>query len=286
MNRRILWSVASIFAAGALVVGATFAFFTDEETSSGNVFAAGTLNLLVDYDCYYNKTADGNPNCPWQDSSWEQTDLGPQHKFFNFDDVKPGDFGEGTISLHILDNDAWGRLVIDNVLDLENECTDSEEDAGDISCGGANGDGELRQNIPFSIWLDEGTTPGFQCAGTESGHGPCPDDPQEGDNVYQDTEEPVLITQGTVDLAGETHNIWEGLAAVYASRSCLGDGSVASDCPGLTSDGHLVGSITYYFGIDWELADSVGNEVQTDSLGADLTIEVEQYRHNATPFSI
>lgn len=48
INSRILLSAASIAAAGALVAGATFAFFSSTATSTGNVFASGTLNLLVD----------------------------------------------------------------------------------------------------------------------------------------------------------------------------------------------------------------------------------------------
>lgn len=267
INTRILLSVASIAAAAALVVGATFAFFSDSETSQDNVFAAGELDLQVDYDCYYNKTADGDPNCPFEPNSWELTDLGPSHKFFNFDDIKPGDFGEGTISLHVFDNDAWGRLVVNDVQDLENGCGGSEESVENCNTGN---DGELREALTFSIWLDEGDTPGFQ--GTE--------DEGEGDNVQQEGEQ-TLVTEGTVDAAGETHNIWEGLAAIYALHVCTTvDGNASGDCPGLAQDGRLVGSITYYFGIDWTLPDTVGNEVQTDSLGADMTIEAVQHRNN------
>lgn len=47
INSRILLSLASIAAAGALVIGATFAFFSDSGTSSGNVFATGTLDLKL-----------------------------------------------------------------------------------------------------------------------------------------------------------------------------------------------------------------------------------------------
>lgn len=48
INSKILLSAASIAAAGALVVGATFAFFSSTATSTGNVFGAGTLTLLLD----------------------------------------------------------------------------------------------------------------------------------------------------------------------------------------------------------------------------------------------
>lgn len=47
MNRKIAMSLISSAAMVALVVGATFAFFSDSGTSSGNVFATGTLDLRL-----------------------------------------------------------------------------------------------------------------------------------------------------------------------------------------------------------------------------------------------
>ena len=47
-NSRILLSAASIAAAGALVIGATFAYFSDTNSSTENVFASGTLDLQLD----------------------------------------------------------------------------------------------------------------------------------------------------------------------------------------------------------------------------------------------
>lgn len=47
LNSKILLSVASIAAAAALIIGATFAFFSDSETSTGNTFAAGTLEIDI-----------------------------------------------------------------------------------------------------------------------------------------------------------------------------------------------------------------------------------------------
>lgn len=47
INSRILLSAASIAAAGALVVGGTFAYFTDNATSSNNTFTSGNLDLQL-----------------------------------------------------------------------------------------------------------------------------------------------------------------------------------------------------------------------------------------------
>src|SRR3989344_7704884 len=46
-NSRILLSIAAIVTAVAIVSVATFAFFSDTETSEGNNFTAGRLDLLV-----------------------------------------------------------------------------------------------------------------------------------------------------------------------------------------------------------------------------------------------
>lgn len=50
INTKILLSLASILAAAALVVGATFAFFSDEGTSNDNIFSSGTLDMQLSDD--------------------------------------------------------------------------------------------------------------------------------------------------------------------------------------------------------------------------------------------
>lgn len=269
INTKIALSLASIATAGALVAGATFALFTDTETSTGNTFEAGSLDLKVDSDChYFQNGAEVQDGCDGF-GNWEQTDLGSE-KFFNFTDIKPGDWGEDTISLHVVDNDAWGKFVIDSI----------DETDGDA-------DGEaLRQNMEFWVWVDQGTTDGFQCDEIE---GPaCGDDEKEGDNVWQQNE-PIIIAPGDVDANGETWNIWEGLAATQDING--------GDTNGVVDDGRMVGSTTYYFGLGWcfgeaeptavALADvcdgsGVGNEAQGDSLSGNLSFLVVQHRNNPT----
>lgn len=212
------------------------------------------------------------------DGTWSLTDLeNGVHKFFNFNDVKPGDVGEDTVSLHVYDNDAWGRMKIDVTKDEDNTCTNSEEIAENNACVAPNGPGELRENLNFTIWLDEGTMPGFQGKGT---------DPGEGDNVKQ-AGEIELVAPGEIDASGETHNIWTGLALAYATHSCtVADGHTNYGlCNGLAVDGRMVGSTTYYFGIGWDLPATTGNEAQTDVFVGDISFEIEQVRNNPTPFA-
>ena len=253
INSRILLSLASIAAAAALLIGATFAFFSDSETSTGNTFTSGTLDLKVDSQCHYFQNG-SDVGCD-DFGNWSQTDLEPGvHTFFDFDDTKPGDWGENTISLHVVDNDAWGRFIIDNITD----------------------NGELRENMEFWIWVDQGDTPGFQ--GSDTG---------EGDNVWDPQTEPLVITPGTVDLPSETWNIWDALTATWVFNGNI-------DTPGVVQDGRMVESITYYFGLAWCFGEAdpsqgglgacdgsgVGNDVQGDSLTGDLNFEVVQHRNN------
>ncbi len=47
INTRIVTSILTIGSAGALLVGATFAFFSATSTSTGNTFSTGTLNVSI-----------------------------------------------------------------------------------------------------------------------------------------------------------------------------------------------------------------------------------------------
>jgi len=52
--RRIILGLITIIGAGAVIVsGATGAFFSDTETSTGNTFAAGEIDLTVDSTAHY-----------------------------------------------------------------------------------------------------------------------------------------------------------------------------------------------------------------------------------------
>lgn len=55
MNKaRLMMSLGMLVFVGAVVVGGTGAFFSDTETSTGNVFTAGAIDLTVDSEAHYN----------------------------------------------------------------------------------------------------------------------------------------------------------------------------------------------------------------------------------------
>lgn len=247
-------SLSVIAAAAAAVVGGTGAFFSDTETSTGNVFTAGAIDLKVDSKQKYNgnECVDVNPavevfDYKWQGSAaypvagtsctgaWELTDLGPTNKFFDFNDVKPGDNGSNSISLHVINNDAWVCATVSGLTDLDNSLTEPETpvDADGLASG------ELKEAMVVTIWKDNG----------QGGGGVA------GDNIQNGTE-PTLYT-GPAQA---------GTWALYDST---------------TGTGPLTGATTAYLGVKWDLPLATGNEVQTDSLGANISFSVVQSRNNA-----
>jgi predicted ribosomally synthesized peptide with SipW-like signal peptide len=162
-KKKIISSVAIIAFVIAIAVGVTISYFQDTETSTGNKFVAGKFNLKIDNTCHYNgKVCEKVGDVYfWQGTqepcscTWEKKDLAGE-LFFNFLDVKPGDIGEDTISLHIDDNDAWVCAELANLKNYDNGC-EKPEIPGDTTCGTSPTDpgeglGELQDNLFFSIW--------------------------------------------------------------------------------------------------------------------------------------
>src|SRR3989344_5960364 len=141
--RKIPLSFLAIFAAIALVSGATLAFLADTETSTNNLLAAGEVDLGIDNHSYYNGVL--NPGTTWR-VDYDLSD-NPPRQFFNFTDVKPGDWGEDTISLHAKTNEAWICADVKLTSDDDNGLTEPEGVDGDTT--GGVGEGELADNINF-----------------------------------------------------------------------------------------------------------------------------------------
>jgi hypothetical protein len=149
MNKKLIISLSTIAAITIIAVGATVGYFSNTETSSGNTFIAGAIDLKVDNECIINGQI-------VQDCTWSAPIDLKGKAIFNLTDVKPGDTGEDTISLHVDSNPAWVCAEISNVTQTENECNLPESKV-DITCGDPGVDeGELWNNLTFSIWMDNG----------------------------------------------------------------------------------------------------------------------------------
>ena len=158
--QKLLLSLAVIVAVGGGVAASTGAFFSDTETSTGNTFTAGALDLTIDNSSYgfdwnnplipiANTTGAWGPNAA---NSWALSDLTNQ-LFFSFADLKPGDYGEDTISLHV-QNNAWACMNLKLTGTPENGVNGPETAVPDLTTG--TNDGELQDYLSFIFWNDDG----------------------------------------------------------------------------------------------------------------------------------
>lgn len=260
--KKILLSLGIIAcAAGALAAGGTGAFFSDIEGSIGNTFAAGAIDLKIDNTSYYNGAFSST-------TSWTLNDLTIE-KFFNFDDVKPGDVGEDTISLHVDNNDSY---LCANVKLTSNDDNGLTEPEALIDPTDGQGNGELASQVNFVWWADD------------------------GDNVLENNENVIssgpigalgLNGSTTLTLADSVTNIWTGQGGpvpgaqtLYIGKAwCFGaiaTSSLPQDGLGTTSPrtpANSTGGIT----CDGSL---LNNSTQSDSLTADVTFTATQARNN------
>ncbi|MBI4058015.1 hypothetical protein HY405_01740 [Candidatus Microgenomates bacterium] len=277
VNSKILLSGASLAAAAALIVGATFAFFSDTETSTGNTFVAGAIDLQIDNESYaidHNIPGFQNPQgilVASGNTSWPLGDL-LLEKFFDFVDLKPGDYGEDTISIHVGSNDAWLCAAAQITQDTDETCTEPE-DADDPNCAEPGEDlGELDEQVNFAFWEDD------------------------GDNVLEDNETPFLagpisdlngagqiaLADSTVNAVFGQNNPVPGEEVVYIGKAwCFGtmvaDGTDQDDLG--KTDPNENGPLVRGTGFDCD-GSAVDNAAQTDKVVGDLEFYAEQSRNN------
>ncbi|WP_458186110.1 vWA domain-containing protein [Haladaptatus sp. NG-WS-4] len=140
-RRKALLGLSTIGAGAAFGGAGTMAFLNDPEMIENNVVTAGNLDLKIDWEEHYNgEIIETQPPAD---------NPGP---IFELDDVKPGDYGEATISLHVYDNPAY--------IWLAGELTASEENGQrepELETEGEDGDGigELADAIYARLWYDD-----------------------------------------------------------------------------------------------------------------------------------
>ena len=177
---------------------------------------------------------------------WDETNIDEQ-SFFNFEDVKPGDFGRNVISMHVSDNDAWTCLIVDSIDDEENQAVDPEIEAGDDE----SLEGELGEYLQIFAWADKDYDALY--------------DPNEGEYPFDGVESLSDVvnlalhdpTTGNGVLSATTTE-YIGLAWCAGTITVQQDGGI--DCDGSTME----------------------DDAQTDKLTADLTLYATQWRNNPT----
>jgi len=230
--KKVLLSLLSITAVGILAFGASRAFFNDMEKSTGNSFTAGKLDLIVNID----GVSVSN------------------RSIFNEPDIKPGDQGEKTLDMIVIDNPSCGTLTftLNGNLDKDNSCTEPEAGVEGPNCpvgyyinppNPPVSEGELNENMIVTVWEDSGMNPGWQCGNTPG----CAADVMEGDNIKQANEH------------------------VFISQYLLGNFSLLL--------GELPANTPFYYGFKWEVPSTVGNIIQSDSFAGFFDFNAYQKRN-------
>ena len=263
--KKILLSLGSIIFVSTLLISGTKAFFGNPNTSTGNTFATGVITLKVDNESYV--TNNVGDLVMSTSTSWALSSLAGK-LFFNFLDLKPGDVGEDTISLHVSGNNAWACMNVALKSTPENG-QDEPELIIDPTTG--TNDGELQNHLYFSFWADD------------------------GDNVHETDEQTFkkglvkdIFNNQNWALADSQNNIWGSPGPLPANTIryigkawCFGtmiETPRPQDTQGKTgTNGPLVRGTGFSCnGVD------VGNIAQSDGIVADVSFGVLQERSSTS----
>lgn len=109
--KRILLGLLITGTVGTTAILATNAYFSDTQTSGGNSFTAGTLKLQLT-----NNTSASSGVTDTSDKWSVFGDIGNK-VMMKYSDIKPGDYGENSVSLKVSTNDAWACIRAYNITD-------------------------------------------------------------------------------------------------------------------------------------------------------------------------
>ena len=261
--KRLLLSLLTIGVVTSLVFGITQAFFSDTETSQNNILAAGKLDLKIDNTSYLNHAISTT-------TTWGLKDLTSNDLFFNFTDLKPGDEGEDTISIHVDDNDAWACMEMSLTKDDDNTCTEPEL-IDDPSCNEPDddlSDGELGSLLNFIFWTDDGDNV------LEEGESVL----AEGDTATVLNSNFVLADSNENNVGGIDGDPLTGGRTYYIAKAwCFGTLTPAPLPQDGVNDQLTPANSTGGISCD---GDNLDNASQTDQLLADISFNAVQHRNN------
>ncbi|AXG06907.1 hypothetical protein DU500_10960 [Haloplanus rubicundus] len=186
-------------------------------------------------------------------------DLVEARPIIDLDDVKPGDQGTVSFSLHLFDNP--GYIWLNGSLTEARENGHTEPEASDPDTTGApdevatglDNDVELLDEIRVTVWYDT-----------------------DGD-AEVDAGEPVLLGGNADPTANPTLRQVLALLSTGDGIPLAGDGDTGADAVGRAC---FENSTTYYVGFRWELPVDHANQIQSDGVTFDVGFYAEQCRHN------
>lgn len=284
MNRDILRSVLIIWVvagSAAFAFTGTSAFLNDAEVSEFNQLASGEFDLKVDWNQTYNgEWVNAYPVGNNGQAEILDRDAVAQNLFgqdygnlteaqrieaeqvyrdqfadlpddvdgpiINLTDLKPGDHGEVTFSIHLFNNPGCVWMIGELTQNAENGVTESEADDPDENdpegpLSGTNQSGELLNTLNATLFYD-----------------------LDGDNQLDEGEEIILN--------GSFHDL---LNATSQGKGIPLDGNLSQE--GRNS---YINSTTKYVALQWSMDVDHANEIQGDSIMFDIGFYGEQSRHN------
>lgn len=190
----------------------------------------------------YKLTIDGNCKGEYFQTHcqlWDSKNL-TNEKFFDLNDVKPGDSGTNVISLTVDNNDSWVCMSTESVTNEEISLTEPEVEMQDIEPAG-----ELGQNLHIFMWRDT-----------------------NGDGVYDSGEGSL----GSYTLANES------MIPLY--DSVTPEGQLIGDTKVYIGLAWCAGTLTPVEGSAFLCdGSSMDNSSQSDKVTADLLLRAEQFRN-------
>jgi len=239
MNKKILMGLLAVAAIAVVATAGTIAFFSDNEVSKDNNFIAGSIDLKVaDTNVFTHQASDSTQG------GWDFKDLGTTEQFFNFSDLKPGDWGKDTAKLKVSTNDAYVCGNVKLTEEKENLAVDPEKDLGDTD----ESTGELQNYLQFNAWVDMDCDMQLEEA--------------DGDKVIADgLMSNLTLNQNYPFYVGEVKAGDDKKVCIH-KKWCFGNWtSVAEGCDGSGEQ----------------------NWAQTDSVKGDISFYAVQTRHNTQP---
>ena len=143
--KRLIMSGGMLAFVAAVVIGSTGAFFSDTETSAGNVFTAGSVTIEINDIVHQGNHPDNVVGFTTATSGLS----------FAFADLKPLDNGTVTFNLKNGANEAYVCAMVEEKSNNDNGINDPEAAAGDATNGPGNG--ELGQFLSFKFGSQTGT---------------------------------------------------------------------------------------------------------------------------------
>lgn len=297
-RRKLLGSVATIGAAGAIGGASTTALLWDEEKfgnqSNPNILQAGELDLKVDWEGrYYNWIGETGYQSFSSDGEVDQP--GP---IITLEDVKPGDVIEVTQSAHIYGNPAFLGWHYEEHEDTDNAGVENENmtEPEDKVNGhpldqsdGTDGDGDLDEYMEVLIWYDDGDNlidevwEGVDDTGGEEGG----EDGELDGSLKEYVMDIAEVQDAASEFGGMDGVVYAGSLAGLDGANVRFDardsvsGQVAEDFP---ESACYQNSVTEYIGfLAWLPRDLPGvndNIIQGDRLEFQFGFDAIQCRHN------